>query len=187
MVRWFGWTFGALAAVSMIGCAVEEGPASTPSMGIPDAATVSDEVEGNHGHEHGDHEHGDHDHDHGDHDHEGHDHAGHDHDNATIASLVGEMEPIQSQIETAFTDGDPHDAHDALHQIGHLIEDLKGAAERQGLDGQPMSDVLEASEGLMDAYDQLDAGMHGGEAVGYDAVADDIDAAMAKLRSVTEG
>ena len=179
MVRWFGWTFGALAAVSMIGCAVEEGPASTPSMGIPDAETVSDEVEGDHDHEHGDHEH----------DHEGRVHAGHDHDhdNATIASLVGEMEPIQSQIETAFTDGDPHDAHDALHQIGHLIEDLKGAAERQGLDGQPMSDVLEASEGLMDAYDQLDAGMHGGEAVGYDAVADDIDAAMAKLRSVTEG
>jgi hypothetical protein len=130
-----------------------------------------------------------HDHDHADdegHEHEGHDHGdeGHNHASMTMASLLGEIEESRSAIEAAYAKDTPDDAHDAMHDVFHLVEDLSAVAKNTDLDEAQTADVKSAQEALLDAFELLDAGLHGGEAKKYSDVADTIKGAMEKLQAI---
>lgn len=109
------------------------------------------------------------DHDHGDHDHDGHDHGEGGHPE-TLAEAVGQINDMGSKITAAFAKGDPDDAHDELHEIGHVIECLPELAKKAGLPEPKQQKVSEATETLMDAFGELDGTLHGGGEVDVEKI-----------------
>jgi hypothetical protein len=90
---------------------------------------------------------------------------------------------IRDTIRDAFAANDPDKAHDPLHEVGHLLEELPAAAEKNA----PPVDVAAvkaAAETLFDLYSQVDEKMHGGEGADYAAVAAQIDAGIERLQAL---
>ena len=162
--------------------------AACDSPATTDSEVVAVEVDGHsdadHGHDHGD---GDHGHDHNDvshaDDHDAGDH-GHDHDNMTLASLTTELEALSTEIQTAFGDDTPAEAHDAMHSIAHVIGDLETVANRDKYSDQQTADIMAAAEKLMESFESLDGVLHGGESVGFEDVEPKITEAMETLKSI---
>lgn len=103
-----------------------------------------------------------------------------------FASALAKLQDLKASIADAYAKEDPHLAHDALHEIGHVIETLPELAKEAGLSEEAQAAVVSASENLMDAYAALDEGMHGGEEIGYDEVEQKIQDAMASLSSADD-
>ena len=90
---------------------------------------------------------------------------------------------IRDTIRDAFAANDPDKAHDPLHEVGHLLEELPAAAEKNA----PPVDVAAvkaAAKTLFDLYSQVDEKMHGGERADYTAVAAKIDAGIERLQAL---
>ncbi len=110
-----------------------------------------------------------------------HDHAHHAHaDNYPEA--VAELEKLNAEIAAASTAGNIDDAHDALHEVPPVVGGLVQLAKDAGLNDAAVAEVSSAVESLMDAFEGVDALLHGGQGKGYDEVKADVDAAMAVLR-----
>ena len=99
----------------------------------------------------------------------GDDHShGHDHDHSAEAqvpfdSLVEQICQHRDSIKSAF-DADNHDeAHDPLHEIGHLITQLPDAASQTDLAESDWNQVKGASDKLMEAFGKIDMLFHGDE------------------------
>jgi hypothetical protein len=163
-----GFTFSA-------GC---DTPSATSTTSTPATSSATHDDHDHEGHDHADHE----GHDHADD--EGHDHEGHDHEKMTLESLLGDIEKTRGTIEAAYSKDAPDDAHDAMHEVFHLVEDLSAMAKKAGLDEAQTAEVKSAQETLLDAFELLDAGMHGGEAKKYTDVADKIKGALEKLQAI---
>ncbi len=120
----------------------------------------------------------DHGHEHGD----GHQHA------STLEEGVEQLETLKGQIEKAFTSGSPADADEALHSVGHLIDDdIVGIAEKSDLSADDKKAVKDAADVLMTKYGELHEAVHGKAADEvdtsvYDTVAKDIDEALHALQ-----
>ncbi len=102
----------------------------------------------------------------------------------TFAEAVEQLSTFKSEIQTAFTSGDPDSAHDALHEVGHVLEELPTLAEKVTEDAEERKAVVEAQEKLFTAFGKLDETMHGGEDVKYETLQADIDAAMEALSGI---
>ena len=122
----------------------------------------------------------DHGHEHGD----GHQHA------STLEEGVEQLETLKGQIEKAFTSGSPADADEALHSVGHLIDDdIVGIAEKSDLSADDKKAVKDAADVLMTKYGELHEAVHGKGADEvdtsvYDTVAKDIDEALHALQQL---
>ena len=117
--------------------------------------------------------------------------AGHDHDHGAkpedFASAMKILEGYSSDILTAFKDGKPEEAHDALHSIGHLLESLPELAMKdKELGDEAKTQLNQAVESLFDSFTKLDGTLHGGEAADVDAVSEDVNKAMEQLRSAMQ-
>ena len=118
----------------------------------------------------------DHDHDHG----HGHEHAD------SYAGVLAELSELQSVVQKAFTDGDPDSAHDALHEVGHVLELTVAMAQKEGSSKERLEEVTVAVESLFEAYGAIDKGMHGGEKMAWSDVSADVETAMAVLKEGVE-
>lgn len=114
------------------------------------------------------------DHDH-DHDH-GHEHA------ETYAGALAELHELEDAVRTAFTDGNPEDAHDALHEVGHVLELVVELANSEGQTPERMQAIVGAVESLFASYGAIDKGMHGDKGAAWKDVAEDVEKAMAVLQ-----
>ena len=85
------------------------------------------------------------------------------------------------EIRQAFADDDPAAAHDALHDIGRLLQDLPNLPDVAQLAQPAQEEIRQASETLLDAFTRLDGVLHGGEAVAWDEVGDAIETALGQL------
>lgn len=96
-----------------------------------------------------------------------HDEAGHgDHEARTFEESVAELASMKDSICKAFADGTPEEAHDALHEVGHMLETLPSLASKElKLDDESMKSLDAAVEALFDGFGQLDETFHGGEEV----------------------
>ena len=112
-----------------------------------------------------------------------HDHAHNGHSHAE--SYTDAIEQIQAHaavIRTTFTEGDPEEGHDALHEIGHLLEGLVELAEKAGLGESDQADIGQAAENAFKAYADLDKTMHSDEAkTTYADIAETVDGALETL------
>ena len=102
----------------------------------------------------------------------------------TFAEAMEQLNTYKTQIETAYQADDPDSAHDALHEIGHVLEALPELASQVTEDAAQRESVQQASDQLLDAYGKLDGAMHGGEEVTYESVQADIDAGFATLEPI---
>lgn len=132
--------------------------------------------------EHGEHgEHGEH---HDDHDDEGEHHEG---EPETFAEAFEAVSAMKTKICKAFKDGTPDDAHAALHDVGHLLEELPELAAKGGeLSEEQVSKMNAAVEALFDGFGKLDSTMHGGKEVNVEDLESKLTTALEDLKGAVE-
>ena len=118
----------------------------------------------------------DHGHDHG-HDHE------HEHEHESLAAALTELTKLRDTIRDGFAKNDVDAAHDPLHEVGHVLEEIPELAEKEKLPAEAITIIKASVEELFDAFGAVDKGMHGGESVKYADVSGKIDAAVTAITS----
>jgi hypothetical protein len=108
-------------------------------------------------------------------------HVGHEHAE-TYPEAVAELEAMNKAIAAAFAANDADAAHDPLHEIGHVLDELPALAKKQELSDEAVAAIGAAVEKLFDAFGKVDAMFHDGEGATYDEVKADVDANMEVLR-----
>jgi hypothetical protein len=108
-------------------------------------------------------------------------HVGHKHAE-TYPEAVAELEEMNKVIAAAFAAEDLDAAHDPLHEIGHVLDELPGLAKKHGLGDEAVAAISGAVEKLFDAFGKVDEKFHGAEGATYDEVKETVDTNMAILR-----
>ncbi len=110
--------------------------------------------------------------------------AGHVHAE-TYAEGVAQVVALRNEIRDAFAKGEGASADNAVHEVGHALEDMTALAEKASLSKDDQVAVATAVESLLDAFEKVDEKLHGGDGVDYDKVATEIDAAFETLQKFT--
>lgn len=100
----------------------------------------------------------------------------------TYAEAVAELDEMRGQISEAFATGDTDKAHDPLHEVGHVLDELVELAKKQGLDAAAVTEIESAVAKLFDAFGRVDDKFHGKEGAEYSEVEADVNAAFETLR-----
>jgi len=117
-------------------------------------------------------------------------HEEHDHDHGgekqpeSLAETVDAIAKSGTTILDAFKSGKPEDAHDKLHEIGHLIESLPALGAKSNLTPEAISTIASANEKLMDAFGKLDESLHGGEEQNLDVISQAVESSLTELKAV---
>lgn len=114
--------------------------------------------------------------------HEGHDHGEHEHAE-TVGEAFHELTELYETVKAGFAADDKDAAHGPMHDVGHVLEELKELADESELTAEAKATVGEQVEVLMDAYGDVDNTMHGKEGSEYSEVSGKVDAAMAALKT----
>jgi hypothetical protein len=109
----------------------------------------------------------------------GHKHA------TTLAGALKEIEGFRSTIKDAFAKKSPDDAHDALHEIGHVLESVTELAAPAT--DEAKKSLKTAVDELFDCFGAMDDTLHK-KTTGktYEEVADRIEAAMSTLNAMVK-
>jgi hypothetical protein len=177
----FGFSAVLFSAVILAVAGCDKPPAPPAVANSSDAAAPADD----HGHEHGHDEHAhDHDEEHaGQHQHE-HDHADGEHAHPeTYAAAIAELDELRAAVEKASGDDDLAKADGEVHEIGHILEEVGKLADKESIGDDAKTEIKSAVEDLMDAFEQIDAKIHGDEGKTYADVAEKINAAMSVLKA----
>jgi hypothetical protein len=153
-----------LACLTLVGCSSSAPPPAKPAADKAAAAGPG------------------HDHDHG------HDH-GHDHDHpesfaAGVAQLQATVAAVKDHLAVGATDA----ADEAVHGLGHLIEDVQGLLSKEKLSEEAKATASKALEELFECFDKLDTAIHAPEgksqppAEVHASLAERIDAAIKSLQ-----
>jgi hypothetical protein len=109
----------------------------------------------------------------------GHQHA------TTLAGALKEIEEFRGTIKEAFAKKSPDDAHDALHEIGHVLESVTELAAPAN--DEAKKSVKTAVDELFDCFGAMDDTLHNkNTGKTYEEVADRIDAAMSTLNAMVK-
>jgi hypothetical protein len=112
----------------------------------------------------------------------------HEHAHAeTLAEALTELTEFHSDIAAAFTAEKPDDAHDALHDIGHVLEELTPLAKNEKLPEDRVAAIETAVKTLMDGYGELDKTMHGAEGKGWSEVSTSLEDALKSIKTAASG
>ncbi len=102
----------------------------------------------------------------------------------TLPGAMKELEEHIATITKAFTASKPDDAHDALHDVGHVLIGLPDLAK--SLPEEKKAAVKKAADELTSCFSALDETMHGGPETPFTKVGERITAAMAELAAATK-
>ena len=126
---------------------------------------------------------------HDDHDHDGHDHGDHDHDHpTTLAGGIAALAKAAAAVKDHLAADAADDADDAVHELGHLLEDLQGFVRTEGLPAEAKAVATQAIDELFECFDKLDTALHAEPGNGdppkevHASVAGRIEAAIGSLR-----
>ncbi len=109
------------------------------------------------------------------------DHAEHSEHAETLEGAMKELVAFKATIQSAFEDKKPDDAHDALHEVGHVLEELPELAEKEKMSAEDVKTLKDAVEVLFEGFGELDKGMHGEKGKSYEELSEGIDGAMKTL------
>jgi predicted translin family RNA/ssDNA-binding protein len=90
------------------------------------------------------------------------------------------------KIRDALADGKPDAAHDELHDIGHLLQELPTLAKAAAIDKATSETVEKTAKGLFDVIDKVDAALHDGKEIKYDDVKEGLESGLAELKKLSE-
>jgi hypothetical protein len=102
----------------------------------------------------------------------------------TLPGAIKELDEHVATITKAFTSSKPDDAHDALHDVGHVLESIPGLAK--SLTDVKKAAIKKSVDELFACFGALDETMHGGPETPFSKVGERITAAMSELRTATE-
>jgi len=116
-------------------------------------------------------------------------HSDHQHAHAAeplnFADALKKVEEAKEKICKAFEQGTPDEAHDALHQVGHMLEELPQlATQGRELSTDTVTQIDQAVESLFDGFGKLDDTLHGGAEVELDKINQQLTQALVNLRKV---
>lgn len=127
-------SIAAAACLLTAGCSSSSPPASPPAGKAPAA------------------------HDHADH---GHDHDEHDHDHPeSFAAGVAQLQAAAASVKDHLTVGATGAADEAVHALGHLIEDVQGLLAKEKLGDEAKAAASKALDDLFECFDTLDTALH---------------------------
>lgn len=144
---------------------------SCGTVGLPGCADQAGEESHSHvdGDEHGEHaEHGEHQVD-------------------SFEEAVAELSEMKTVICKAFAEQTPDDAHDALHDVGHLLESIPDLASKDlELESEAMASLDAAVEALFDGFGKLDETFHGGDEVDAEQIEKALTQAIDQLKQAAK-
>lgn len=129
-------------------------------------------------------------HAHDEHAHDEHGHEAHDHPD-TLAAGIAELVQVSADVKAKLASGKHEDADEAVHALGHLLEDLEGLVAKAGLAAASEAAGRKAVADLYDCFDELDLALHAAGGGGkppaevHASLTERIEAAIASLRSLT--
>jgi len=88
-----------------------------------------------------------------------HDHADHRHPDS-LAAGVAELESLVADIAGKMAAGATDAADDAVHGLGHLLEDLQGLLPKSALTAEARDAATKAIDDLYECFDELDTSLH---------------------------
>lgn len=94
------------------------------------------------------------------HDHD--DHADHEHPQ-TLAAGVAELETTLESLGKHLAADAKDEADDAVHAVGHLLEDLEGLVAKGSLEADAKAAASKAIAELYECFDKLDVAFHAAE------------------------
>jgi hypothetical protein len=144
------------ASLLVLGCN-PPGPAGPPASQAHQAADHDDDHDG---HEHGD-----------EHEHEHHE---------SYTDAVRELDGLRLAAKNALADNNLKAADEAVHEIGHILEELPALADKEIAAADDK--VKPAIHDLYVCFDKIDQKIHGDVGKTYDEMAAQIDAGMETLR-----
>jgi uncharacterized protein YukE len=100
----------------------------------------------------------------------------------TYAAAVENLNELATSIKEALTEDDEDKAHDPLHNIGHVMEEIPALANKEPFTDEEKEAINKAVEELFDCFGKLDEKMHGKTGASYEDVADRIQQALATLQ-----
>ncbi|MCA9074711.1 MAG: hypothetical protein KDA93_06745 [Planctomycetaceae bacterium] len=114
-----------------------------------------------------------------------HDHEDHESRPETYQQAVEQLVSLDQTIRTAFAAKDDETAHDPLHEIGHLLEDVAALAPKTEMTEEQQTSVQQAVDKLFELYGAIDDTMHSREGKSYDEVSSEIETALKTLKSIS--
>lgn len=126
--------------------------------------------------------------------HAGHDHDHHDHAHpATLAESVAELEKVTKAVKNHLAADGRKAADDAVHGLGHLLEDAQGLVRKSTLAADAKAAATKALDELFECFDTLDTALHAepgkspSPAEVHASVEGRITAALQALRAAADG
>jgi ABC-type Fe3+-citrate transport system substrate-binding protein len=114
----------------------------------------------------------------------------HEHKHAeTLAEGIKQVSEAYAAIKAAFENGSPDDAHDAMHDVGHLLlDDMPELLSKSSLDEDTKTKITAARKTVAEALGKLDEGYFhgGGEKVDFAEMDKVIAPAMEELKGLVK-
>ena len=115
------------------------------------------------------------------HAHDDHDHA---EDPKTLAEAIAAIVKLRDTVRDGFAKNDTAHADEALHEVGHLFEQLPPLALKAGLSAEDAATFKQSTDELFDLFGKIDAKVHGKEGLTYTEASAKIDAAVERLQKI---
>ena len=130
-------------------------------------------------------------HSHDGHGHDGHGHEGHSHGDEGAAKLnlkdsMAKVVELATKIKEAGEKGDFEAAHDEMHDIGHLLEELAAKAKAESKSEEEQAAIKAAADALFATVGKVDEAMHENKEIKYDEVKTGFEAELAALKALWE-
>jgi len=114
-----------------------------------------------------------------------HDHGHHHEAPASFAAAIGTLRSLGAELAEKLSADAAAEADDAVHEIGHLLEEARGLATREGLDTAAAAGLDELEE----CFGKIDEAFHAGDEKldpkqVLESVKDRLEAAFQKLAEV---
>lgn len=112
-------------------------------------------------------------------------HHDHDHghiDQFTFREIAEKLIDMDGQIRNGLASDDEHAAHEPLHEVGHVLENLSNLARNEGLSKDVVEAVEQAKEDLFTAFGNIDKTFHGEEGSTYDEESSVIQSALSVVK-----
>jgi ElaB/YqjD/DUF883 family membrane-anchored ribosome-binding protein len=96
-----------------------------------------------------------------------HDHDDHDHDHdepESLADGLGKLASLTDDLAEKLADDAGEAADDAVHEIGHLLEELREWAKSEGFEGDVALAATKALDELEECFGKVDEAFHAGDA-----------------------
>ena len=116
--------------------------------------------------------------------HDGQDHyEAHEDSPQSYGEAVTKLVALRDKMRDAFAAKNDEEAHEPLHEVGHLLESLPRLADKQtpAIDAES---IKQTTDELFDLFSKVDEKMHGAEGAAYSDVASQVDAGVERLQNL---